>query len=231
MEVKKSRDGSKTDASENRPRVCLQRRETYPVSRWSGGSTAEIFIWPPKTEYAKRNFMFRISSATVEEEISTFTYLPGIRRILMLLHGQIRLKTDGMTVNLKPYEQFIFNGEADTVSCGHCRDFNLMMANGCDGNLEVLDFSEQNRYNKNVDCRSLISGEQIRVLYASAGSCVCRIKDALDGGRVWQEWILQEADSLVLEFPRNLPEKTELEISGNSGNRAVLVCAAVLTGG
>ena len=36
------------------------------VSHWSGGQTAEIALWPPQSSYADRNFLWRLSSATVE---------------------------------------------------------------------------------------------------------------------------------------------------------------------
>lgn len=48
-------------------------KEDYPVSNWSGGKTTQLFIYPENSEYAKRNFLFRISSATVDCERSEFT--------------------------------------------------------------------------------------------------------------------------------------------------------------
>ena len=51
----------------------LKKEENYSVSEWSGGKTKELAIYPPKCRYADRDFIFRLSSATVELDESDFT--------------------------------------------------------------------------------------------------------------------------------------------------------------
>ena len=62
---------------------------------WSGGTTTELFIYPEGATYEDRNFKFRLSIATVESETSEFTPLAGVKRTLMLLHGELTLKHEG----------------------------------------------------------------------------------------------------------------------------------------
>lgn len=141
----------------------------YPVSRWSGGSTTELFIWPPDASYEKRRFLFRISSATVETEESDFTRLPGIRRILMVLEGAVRLQCkDREPVMLHAFESYEFSGDVDTKSFGICRDFNLMMKEGCSGRLKVMDFSEENHYNKTKSVS--IKAQEFLIIYMAEQS-------------------------------------------------------------
>src|SRR5690349_13959352 len=103
---------------------------------WASGTSTEIFIYPPDGSFADRNFQFRISTATVEAEESTFTFFEGITRHLMILKGELELIHEGRyTEHLKPYDQDIFSGEWPTRSKGKVTDFNLMLKAGATGSL------------------------------------------------------------------------------------------------
>ena len=115
--------------------------ENMNTTEWSGGKTTEMLIYPQSSTYAERNFRFRISSATVEEESSIFTELPGIERHLVVLDGEIDLKIENQEFHLAPFESIVFQGGDKTSSRGKCVDFNLML-NGCRGNLEVFTIEE-----------------------------------------------------------------------------------------
>lgn len=54
-------------------------KEQQKTSTWSGGTTTQLAIYPEDADYGKRNFTWRLSSATVEAEESVFTSLPGIK--------------------------------------------------------------------------------------------------------------------------------------------------------
>lgn len=119
--------------------IEIIRKSQQVTSKWSGGTTTELLIFPPNAEYAKRNFKWRLSSAKVEDEESVFTNLPGISRIIMILKGKLLLQHEGHhSVELKPFEQDSFSGAWTTKSFGRVTDFNLMMAEGCAGNIEVI---------------------------------------------------------------------------------------------
>ena len=103
---------------------------------WASGTSTEIFIHPSDGSFAERDFLFRISTATVEAEESTFTFFEGITRHLMILKGNLKLIHEGRYTNeLKPYEQDTFSGEWPTKAKGKVTDFNLMVKGGAEGTL------------------------------------------------------------------------------------------------
>ena len=112
------------------------RKQDQKTSQWIGGTTTELFLYPPGGSYASRRFLFRVSSAYCEEGESVFTSLPGVRRILMVLDGHITLCHNGnRKVTLEKGDQDHFTGDEITKSNGSCVDFNLMMKDGAEGNL------------------------------------------------------------------------------------------------
>ena len=88
------------------------------VSHWSGGQTAEIALWPPQSSYADRDFLWRLSSATVECETSVFTSLPDYDRIIALLHGELTLDVAGRRVQLGVCQPYAFDGGTPVTSTG-----------------------------------------------------------------------------------------------------------------
>jgi environmental stress-induced protein Ves len=128
--------------------IKLVRREEQPVGTWAGGTTTQLAIWPPESDYKRRDFTWRVSTARVEQEESPFTPLPGFHRLLMILEGGVHLvhKAQGLHEErtLHPFEQDSFEGEWNTVSRGRCVDFNLMTAPGCGGRIEALRDTQKN---------------------------------------------------------------------------------------
>ena len=122
----------------------IRKSEDYKTSAWSGGTTTELFLYPPEAEYKAGDFQVRISSATVELAKSEFTNLPGVKRYLMTLEGNLDMIHGVNTkVSLKPYEVDAFDGGIPTVSYGKVRDFNLMLKNGADGEMEGVILAEE----------------------------------------------------------------------------------------
>ena len=112
-------------------------------SPWSGGETTELFIYPKGSEYITRNFNFRLSTATVKVEESTFTSLPGITRTLMVLDGEMTLTHKAHhTVKLGRFDSDNFKGDWHTSSKGKCVDFNLMTMGDTKGTVEALQVNK-----------------------------------------------------------------------------------------
>jgi len=111
------------------------KRAEFRTAVWAGGTTEQIYIYPPDGSYSERNFLFRLSSAAVYDEQSVFTSLPGVERSLLLLDGDLTLiHGDNDEVKLSPGMQDSFPGGCRTVSRGKGRDLNLMTrenARGC----------------------------------------------------------------------------------------------------
>ena len=103
------------------------RKKDFKPSRWSGGTTTQLAIFPHDAEYKKRNFIFRISTALVTVEKSTFTELPGIFRLLMVLDGELEINhKDKYSKTLKKFDVDKFKGDWETTAKGKVKDFNLM---------------------------------------------------------------------------------------------------------
>ena len=120
-------------------KTYLYKEENYSISNWSGGKTKELVIYPKGQKYIDRDFIWRLSSATVDLEESDFTRLPDYDRVLMVLDGEVVLEYNGERVaKLKTLEQDSFDGAWKTKSFGKIMDFNLMVRKGNRGFLDVI---------------------------------------------------------------------------------------------
>lgn len=158
-----------------------------PASRWSGGTTTELLIRPKDAAYARRDFLFRVSSATVELEKSVFTALPDYDRLIATLEGSITLIHDGAEpISLAPYQVHAFDGGSETVSLGRCRDFNLMLRKGrVTGSLTALTVGT------GPLALPLVSTNLSALLFCAEGSCAVNL-----GGSIYT---LLPGESLLLE--------------------------------
>jgi environmental stress-induced protein Ves len=140
--------------------------EDYTVSAWSGGSTTQIAIAPEGARYADRDFLWRVSSATVELPESDFTPLPDYDRLIATLRGEICLRHNGgAPLQLMPYQVHAFSGAEATHASGCCTDFNLMLRRGAAaGSMEAL----------RPEGRSVLTphpGTETLLLYCVEGGC------------------------------------------------------------
>ena len=117
----------------------------YRTSAWSGGVTTQLAICPPGARYADRDFLWRLSSATVELERSDFTVLPDYMRLIATLRGEITLRHNGgAPIRLRPFEVHAFDGADETACFGRCTDFNLMLRKGAaEGSIVPLTVAEK----------------------------------------------------------------------------------------
>lgn len=117
--------------------------EEFVTGVWSGGTTTQLAIYPPGASYADRNFIFRLSSATVDTEQSEFTHLPDYDRWLMIFEGSARLvHSSEREVTINPYEYDAFDGGISTVSFGRVTDYNLMLRKGGTGYMKAIGLDE-----------------------------------------------------------------------------------------
>lgn len=131
---------------ENRQPVCFFRAPDcdFRTTAWSGGATTQFLIWPREAEYPDRNFLWRISSATVETEESDFTPLPDYWRYITTLAGEMHISHDGgPEIHLPPFKLHCFDGADATRSRGCSTDFNLMLRKEkAFGRVEILSVGE-----------------------------------------------------------------------------------------
>lgn len=125
----------------------LLHKADYKATEWSGGMTTEIAIAPEGSIYADRDFLWRLSSATVELEESDFTSLPDYNRIIMTLKGGIKLSHNkGEWLELPEFVPHSFDGGDETASVGKVIDFNLMMRKGkCQGEVVPIQIEKDGK--------------------------------------------------------------------------------------
>ena len=147
--------------------VEIIKPEEYAVSEWAGGKTTQLYIYPQDSEYAKRNFLLRISSATVECERSEFTSLPQVERIILPLSGSLHLFYEGHgEKKLEPFEQDRFDGGWKTVSVGRATDFNVMLREGTQAQVRLLDV------NPNEQASVEVAANGLTAVFAAQGTAV-----------------------------------------------------------
>jgi environmental stress-induced protein Ves len=120
--------------------IQLNPSETYITTKWSGGKTSELFIYPEGANFKQGDFSLRISIATVEVDSSDFTPLPNVQRTLMVLDGTLKLEHFGHhSCELQPFEQDEFSGNWSTKSWGKVTDFNVMTKNDTKTIVQKID--------------------------------------------------------------------------------------------
>jgi len=146
-------------------------RDQCITTRWSGGTTTEWKIYPPGASYAERRFDWRLSTAVLEDEHSSFTRLDGFSRTLLLLSGKCRLTHHGhYKKNLRPLQMSRFPGSWETESDGSGSDLNLMVGPKVLGHLKVLSLRRALRHRPKLPFGA--KGQLFELYYTVRGSCV-----------------------------------------------------------
>lgn len=97
------------------------------TTRWSGGTTTQLFISPAEATVEGRDFDIRISTATVEVDESDFTPFNGYLRKLMILNGRLEIQHDSESpLHLDSGVLHAFSGDSLTHSKGQVQDFNVI---------------------------------------------------------------------------------------------------------
>jgi uncharacterized protein len=139
--------------------VELLRQDNYKPTFWSGGTATELTTYPLNSEYASKNFLWRLGVAKIDIPESTFSSLPKVSRKFMVIEGTITLHhEDKYKKLLKSFEQDHFMGDWKTNTYGKASVFNLMTRENYDGELihlninpgKQIKFKYNNPLNKDV---------------------------------------------------------------------------------
>ena len=125
--------------------ITLLKSNDFQVSDWSGGKTKQLYLSPPTGHYGKRDFDYRLSTATVELAESQFSDLSGFHRILMSLDHTLHLfnaSRQEETV-LAPFTPYVFEGSDSITSRGTCTDFNLIYSDHYQGQMLAISDREE----------------------------------------------------------------------------------------
>lgn len=170
----------------------------YVTSNWSGGATTQIAIAPEGAQYADRDFLWRISSATVELESSDFTPLPDYERFLSTLRGEIVVfHDDGEPIKLTPGNIYRFDGGADTRSEGTCVDFNLMLRKGaCTGEMRCLHLGEKGsvRLSRTLKPKG---NDHTFVIYCAVGDGIASVEKQTVRFKEGEAVLIQNAEPML----------------------------------
>ena len=192
-------------------KAILLSGEQYTSTNWSGGVTTQLLIEPPRAEYAARDFLWRVSSASVSLPESDFTPLPDYERMISVIEGEMTLSHDGgAPLRLRPGEVHSFSGASKTHSVGRCTDFNLMLRRGrASGSMRALHAGADGA------CVGVEPGSGQVLIYAADAPCAVSV----DG----REYRLLRAQSLLLRELNGASADLRVRAASDSG-ALVIVC-------
>ena len=179
------------------PQFTLLKPEDYVKTTWAGGVTTQLAISPAGADYGARDFLWRVSSATVSLDESDFTSLPDYRRFISTLQGDMTLSHNGgAQLALHPGDVHPFDGGDNTHSLGRCTDFNLMLRKGrADGDMRSLRLSAGSVGSFSPDPRA----ESV-LLFCAEGSAEVSCGDRTVSLRAWESLLIENAADAALSL-------------------------------
>lgn len=176
--------------------ITLLKSNDFQVSDWSGGKTKQLYLSPPTGHYGKREFDYRLSTATVELAESQFSDLSGFHRILMSLDHTLHLHNANQQEEtvLAPFTPYFFEGSDSITSRGTCTDFNLIYSDHYQGQMLAISDREE-----------LSQDETIQFIYA--------LSDLMVTGTGLSSLNLETGQLLIVEKET---QETELQIMFSS---------------
>ena len=164
------------------------KEENYRLSKWSGGNTRELAIYPENADYLERDFLWRLSSADSDKEESSFTKLPDYERILMVLDGSVVLAHgEERSVSLGTYESDAFDGAIKTKCFGQLKkDYNLIYRKGTEGRMELIELTDQGHH-----LETQFEGCRAIGLYAAEGYTVVSVDGKTDMLKADQQMVIE----------------------------------------
>ncbi len=194
------------------------KKEQYKISKWSGGTTAQLAIYPKKAKYEERDFKWRLSSAEVSIEESTFTKLPEIHRIIMIIEGKLRLEHVGHhSCTLHPFQQDSFEGDWETKSWGKVRDFNLMFTDECKGKLDSAHINKDQDYFCLFSLKDKKFFQYTKAVYCVWGKINIEVSEE-------ENYILESGDTILL----NIKDKENMSITITGKEDSDIILADIL---
>lgn len=198
--------------------IQMIRASASITTKWSGGTTTELAIFPKDSEYTRRDFGWRLSTATVEAEHTVFTDLAGMWRILMVTKGQLKLTHQGRhAVSLAPFDQHAFDGGWATESWGQAQDLNLMLSAAYQGMMKTVSWDARHSTVRELLHPAKTPYRHWELLYGISGSL------AIEIGTEWGERLYP--GDLLMVTGEDITKPTELVATGEAGTigSAVLV--------
>lgn len=159
--------------------VELIKQEGYKPTFWSGGMATELITYPSNSDYASRNFLWRLGVAKIDIAESTFSNLPNVSRKFMVTEGQITLEHENKYVKLlTPFDQDTFMGDWNTKTYGKASVFNLMTRENYNGELIHLSIFPKKQIN--FKHKTSLNKDLVAIcFYTVNGNFKCNINNKL----------------------------------------------------
>lgn len=169
--------------------ISLFPKKNITASIWSGGLTYEYMIYPKTANYADRDFVFRISSATIEEVPSEFTKFKGYHRYLVMLDNNLDVEINKEKKLYEKYEIMKFDSDDEVTSYTKGIDFNWMIS-------EKMSHHKLEITNRNQNCDAEI------VIVFSLQTTVITINEKHYSLEPYDLLVIenQEKENIILDF-------------------------------
>ena len=186
--------------------ITLLKSSDFQVSDWSGGKTKQLYLSPPTGHYGKRDFDYRLSTATVELAESQFSDLSGFHRILMSLDHTLHLHNASRQEEtvLAPFTPYVFEGSDSITSRGTCTDFNLIYSDHYQG--QMIAISNGQELSQDDEIQFIYALEDLTVTVTTLPVLNLEAEQLLIVEKETQETELQ------IMFSSNQPQGTPLAI-------------------
>ena len=186
--------------------VTLLKSNDFQVSDWSGGKTKQLYLSPPTGHYSKRDFDYRLSTATVELAESQFSDLSGFHRILMSLDHTLHLHNASRQEEtvLAPFTPYVFEGSDSITSRGTCTDFNLIYSDHYQG--QMIAISNGQELSRDDEIQFIYALEELTATGTNLPALNLKAEQLLIVEKETQETELQ------IMFSSNQPQGTPLAI-------------------
>lgn len=153
------------------------RKDKVKKRLWSGGTVNQLFIDPEDADIASKDFIFQVSTATVDVEESLFTFFDNYDRIIMTTDKDfVLIHDDKDEVFLSKYEPHLFNGGGKTQGKGKVNDYNFIMKRGaCRGDTMAMSLAKGSLVyprKGNDEC-----DETLEIVYCAGGRLTFRFND------------------------------------------------------
>jgi uncharacterized protein len=207
-------------------KMRLLKKENAKVMPWKNGrgSTTELAIHPEGEDFRKGDFLWRISSASVNDA-GAFSFFPFHNRWLTVLNGKgLRLhQRDELTpmaqqiVEVRPLTLYNFDGAAE-IHCellgGPVIDFNVFARKSrVTASAKVIELKAEEEFSWKPSARW-------NFLFVANGNSVVQWPTEDSSGDPIQ---IREGDSLLIENEFEHNEKEILEINPGVENSARLL--------
>jgi environmental stress-induced protein Ves len=197
----------------------ILKKEDYKRSTWKNGLgyTDQIAIYPPDAVLSQANFLWRMSSARIENA-APFSVFPLHDRVLVILKGRgLRLTHtfeeggEEEVVDVGPLEPYEFPGDVPSrcdLIAGPITDFSIFLRKAeVEPMVEIKTFHEEEEYEWETQGR-------------------WNFAFLIEGGLTTEAGLLTEGNTLALEFPNAHCERKPVRFTAVSESKLLCVSLA-----